>query len=53
MGDGLGRLKDLARGLGDEIDIQNSDLDRIKPKMNRANDLIEHQNKQVFKILKR
>ena len=53
MSDGLGRLKDLARGLGDEIDAQNADLDRIDPKVNKSNDLLEWQNRQMNKILKK
>jgi hypothetical protein len=53
MSGGLSRLKDLARGMGEEIDQQNVALDRINPKVNRANDLLENQNKQMFKILKK
>ncbi|KAK7087788.1 synaptosomal-associated protein 29-like [Littorina saxatilis] len=53
MSDGLGRLKMLAQGLGDEIEQQNEMLDRVDPKVNRANDLLEIQNHQMNRILKR
>lgn len=53
MSDGLGRLKVLAQGLGDEIEQQNEMLDHVTPKVNRANDLLENQNKQMNRILKR
>lgn len=53
MSDGLGRLKNLAIGLGDEIEQQSESLDRVNPKVSRANDLLEHQNTQMNRILKR
>ena len=53
MSDGLGRLKNLAMGLGDEIEQQSESLDRVNPKVSRANDLLEHQNTQMNRILKR
>lgn len=53
MSDGLGRLKNLAIGLGDEIEQQTESLDRVNPKVSRANDLLEHQNTQMNRILKR
>ena len=53
MSDGLGRLKNLAMGLGDEIEQQSESLDRLNPKVNRANDLLETQNTQMNRILKK
>ncbi|KAL8560797.1 hypothetical protein ACOMHN_061832 [Nucella lapillus] len=53
MSDGLGRLKVLARGLGDEIEQQNEMLENVGPKVDRANVLLENQNKQMNRILKR
>lgn len=53
MSDGMGRLKMLAMGLGEEIEAQNEQLDRITPKVDRSNDLLENQNRQMGRILKR
>lgn len=53
MSDGMGRLKMLALGLGGEIEAQNEQLDRITPKVDRSNDLLENQNRQMGRILKR
>jgi len=52
MGQGLGRLKELARGLGDEIESQNSLLDNLATKSERAQDTIANQNRQMKRILK-
>jgi synaptosomal-associated protein 29 len=49
---GVGRLKNLALGLGNEIDDQNSLLDRITGKSERAEDTLQHQNRQMKRILK-
>lgn len=51
MSDGLGRLKGLAQGLGEEIEQQNAQLDRINPKVQQADMLLDNQNKQMYKIL--
>lgn len=53
MGSGVGRLKHLALGLGSEIDNQNSLLDRITGKAERAEDTLQHQNRQMKRILKK
>lgn len=53
MSDGMSRLKDLALGLGDEIEAHNEQLGRITPKVDRSNDLLENQNRQMGRILKR
>jgi synaptosomal-associated protein 29 len=50
---GIGRLKHLALGLGDEIESQNSMLDRITSKAERAEDTIQYQNRQMKQILKK
>ncbi|CAG2111532.1 unnamed protein product [Medioppia subpectinata] len=49
---GIGRLKNLALGLGSEIEEQNSTLDRITGKAERAEDTLQHQNRQMKRILK-
>ena len=49
---GLGRLKNLAIGLGSEIEVQNQSLDRITGKAERAEDTLQHQNRQMKRILK-
>jgi len=51
MSDGVGRLKDLAVGLGGEISAQNDQLDRIAPKVERADTKIRDQNRQMRHIL--
>lgn len=40
-------------GLGDEIEQQNSQLERMDPKIRKANDLLENQNKQMRNILRK
>ncbi|XP_050408019.1 synaptosomal-associated protein 29 isoform X1 [Patella vulgata] len=52
MSAGMARLKGLATGLGDEIDTQNEQLDRINRKVDVANHRLEGQNKQMRGILK-
>ncbi|KAL3858025.1 hypothetical protein ACJMK2_012641 [Sinanodonta woodiana] len=49
---GLSRLKGLAINLGDEIERQNEQLDRIDPLVERANIKMTDQNKQMRHILK-
>lgn len=53
IGFGLGRLKDMAMKLGDEIGDQNDMLDRITDKSERAGDSIKHQNRQMQQLLKK
>lgn len=52
MSDGLGRLKNLAVGLNDEIETQNDLLDRINDKVMDTDDTLWHQQKQIKRILK-
>ena len=52
MGMGISRLKDLAQGLGNEIDSQNQLIDNIATKSERAQDTISNQNRQMKRILK-
>lgn len=53
IGFGLGRLKEMAAKLGDEIEDQNGLLDRITDKSERAGDSIKHQNRQMQQLLKK
>lgn len=53
IGFGLGRLKEMAMRLGDEIGDQNDMLDRITDKSERAGDSIKHQNRQMQQLLKK
>lgn len=53
MSQGLSRLKGLAQGLGEEIVDQNTLLDRISEKAERADTTIGSQNTQMKKLLKR
>lgn len=50
---GIGRLKHLALGLGSEIETQNGMLDRIDTKINRTNDSVNYQNRQMRQVLKK
>jgi len=52
MSEGLGRLKNLAVGLNEEIDAQNDLLDRINDKVMDTDDTLWHQQKQIKRILK-
>lgn len=52
MSDGMGRLKGLAIGLGDEIATQNEQLDRINVGVDRADIKLKDQNRQMRGILK-
>lgn len=53
MSDGMSRLKCLAQGLGDEIERQNEQLDRINVKVEDTDDLLSNQNRQMRRILKK
>lgn len=53
LGFGLGRLKEMATKLGDEIGDHNDMLDRITEKSERAGDSIKHQNRQIQQLLKK
>lgn len=53
IGFGLGRLKEMASKLGDEIEDQNGMLDRITDKSERAGDSVKHQNRQMQQLLKK
>ncbi|XP_064460134.1 synaptosomal-associated protein 29-like [Ornithodoros turicata] len=53
LGSGLGRLKNLARGLGKELDDQSELLSTINEKADLAEGTIQHQNSQIRRILKR
>lgn len=53
LGFGLGRLKEMASKLGDEIGDQNEMLDRITQKSERAGDSIKHQNRQMQQLVKK
>lgn len=52
VGMGISRLKELAMGLGNEIDSQNQLLDNLATKSERAGDTITNQNRQMKRILK-
>lgn len=52
MSEGLGRLKNLAVGLNQEIESQNELLDRINDKVMDTDDSLWHQQKQIKRILK-
>ncbi|KAH9525486.1 Synaptosomal-associated protein 29 [Bulinus truncatus] len=52
MCDGMSRLKGLAMGLGEEIEKQNDQLDRINTKVDSTDVLLSHQNTQMRRILK-
>ncbi|XP_027198659.2 synaptosomal-associated protein 29kDa [Dermatophagoides pteronyssinus] len=52
MGLGISRLKELALGLGTEIDSQNKMLDTIATKSEKAQDTVSNQNRQMNRILK-
>ena len=51
MSDGMSRLKDLALGLGDEIEAQNDQIDRINREVDTADVSIQDKNKQMRQIL--
>jgi synaptosomal-associated protein 29 len=52
MSSGLGRLKNLATDLNEEIESQNDLLDRINDKVMDTDDSLWHQQKQIKRILK-
>lgn len=51
MSGGVSQLKSLAVGLGNEISAQNDKIDRIAPKVDRADTKIRDQNRQMRQIL--
>lgn len=51
MSGGVSQLKSLAVGLGNEIAQQNDQIDRIMPKVDRADTKIRDQNRQMRQIL--
>ena len=53
MGSGMARLKELASGLGDEIERQNEQLDRINIGVDKTDTLLDKQNTQMRKILRK
>lgn len=52
MCEGMMRLKGLAKGLGEEIDQQNEQIDRITGKADRADIKLKDQNRQMRQILR-
>ncbi|KAG8172576.1 hypothetical protein JTE90_027509, partial [Oedothorax gibbosus] len=50
---GLGRLKNLAIGLNDEIETQNELIDKIHTKADKADETLEYQNRQIKRLLKK
>lgn len=53
LGLGLSRLKNLALGLGTEIESQDEMLNRIMQKEERAEETMGYQNRQMRQILKK
>ena len=53
MSTGLSRLKGLAMEMGNEIEEQNLQLDRINNKVDVVDTLIQDQNKQLRGILRK
>ncbi|XP_002734482.1 synaptosomal-associated protein 29-like isoform X1 [Saccoglossus kowalevskii] len=51
MSSGMSRLKGLALGLGQEIETQNDQIDRLTTKADKADQTIFGANKQMNKIL--
>ena len=51
MSDGMSRLKGLALGLGDQIEAQNDQIDRINRKVDTADISIKDKNEQMRQIL--
>ncbi|XP_070572380.1 synaptosomal-associated protein 29-like [Ptychodera flava] len=51
MSSGMSRLKDLALGLGDEIELQNDQIERVTNKTKTADTSVYGANKQMNKIL--
>jgi len=50
---GLGRLKNLAIGLNEEMEQQNDMIDTINNKADKADESLEYQNRQIKRILKK
>lgn len=53
MSGSLARLKNLAIGLSEEIDSQNDLIDNITDKTERADILLQQQNKDMLHLLKK
>ncbi|RXG55920.1 Synaptosomal-associated protein 29 [Armadillidium vulgare] len=53
MSSGLSRLKDLAKGLGTEIEEHTPIIDRIQTKLDKADISMTSQNTQMNRLLKR
>lgn len=53
MSGSLARLKNLAIGLSEEIDSQNDLVDNITDKTERADILLQQQNKDMLHLLKK
>ncbi len=51
MSEGMTKLKSLALGLGDEIERQNDQLDRIEAKTDKGDIQIRDKNRQMKHIL--
>jgi len=51
MSSGVGQLKLLAEGLNFELEAQNDQIERIMPKVERADTKIRDQNRQMKQIL--
>lgn len=51
MGDGMSRLKNLASGLGSEIESQNKLLDQMAPKAEHVNQRMNNQQKDLNRLL--
>ena len=51
MSDGLARLRGLGLNLGTEIDTQNTQLERITGKAERADVTMKDQTRQMKKVL--
>ncbi|XP_071452307.1 synaptosomal-associated protein 29 [Hetaerina americana] len=53
MSGSISRLKGLARGLGEEIDVQNDIIENVSTKADRADLSISRQNRDMKQILKK
>ena len=52
MSTGIGRLKMLALGLGDELERQNTQIERVTHKSEVVKPKIDDQNRQMKQLLK-
>jgi|UniRef100_A0AC35G6L0 synaptosomal-associated protein 29 len=51
MSSQLGRLRDLGKALGDEVEDQNQMISRIQTKASRNDDIVRHQDDQMRKLM--